>query len=119
MALNIFNKIGQLIPEIMLLNILTGNISIRILNTQVLNTFIDLSHGLLLLYVGLLSRFLFQSFPISRLNLICQLGTCFSPYCSLSARSYAAFITRYCEGHKDHIFACEEHGYVPRIIMSN
>lgn len=41
MALNIFNKIGQLIPEIMLLNIyiLTGNISIRILNTQVLNTY--------------------------------------------------------------------------------
>lgn len=39
MALNIFNKIGQLIPEIMLLNILTVNISIRILNTQVLNTY--------------------------------------------------------------------------------
>lgn len=39
MALNIFNKIGQLIPEIMLLNILTGNISIIILNTQVLNTY--------------------------------------------------------------------------------
>lgn len=39
MALNIFNKIGQLIPEIMLLNILTGNISTRILNTQVLNTY--------------------------------------------------------------------------------